>query len=358
MYMSYDIPTPKEIKSRLNAEAALTTGSQHASLPGTAENMYTSVATVLSYELYSFISYLSQQIIPTTADTDFLERHAGFYLSNPRKPSGKSTGPVDVIGTNGTLIPSGSILVRADGQTYSLDADVTVGVDGTAVGNVTAENAGSLANTSADVSLSLESTIIGITSISVSDDGLSGGTEVENDTSVLNRLLTNVQTPPQGGSLKDYETWAKEVSGVTRAWARESDDGIMTVHLTFVMDDKEDTPIPTANEVEIVEDYISGLRPAGARPDINAPVQSAVNLSIELSPNTVAVQDAIKAELEDFFFREATAGGSTLHLSRISEVISAGAGENYHKLISPVASLTFAFGTLPVLGAITWSSPA
>ena len=61
--MSYKTPTPQEIISRIEAEAALATGTQHASLPGTAENMLARMMTVVSYELYGYISYLALQIL-------------------------------------------------------------------------------------------------------------------------------------------------------------------------------------------------------------------------------------------------------------------------------------------------------
>ena len=355
--MSYNIPTPNEIQERAEAEAALSTGTQRASISGTPENMYTRILTIMVYELYTFIAYLAEQILPGTSAKEFLEEHASFWLEQSRKEAAFANGSVTVTGTATTVIPAGTIVTRGDGQRYVFDEDVTIDGGGTATGAVTAESAGSAANTATAIALTLSTTIIGITSIVTASDGLSGGTDIETDASVLNRINTRVQTPPRGGALHDYIAWAKEVSGVTRAWAKESDDGVMTVLVTFVMDNKSDTPIPTAGEVTAVEDYIAGVRPVGARPDISAPSEVAVDLEIELNPNTSAVQQAITKELQDFFLREASAGGTTLHLSRLSEVISVAAGESYHRLISPATSQTFDFGELPTLGTITWSAP-
>lgn len=354
--MSYKIPKPSEIQSRLEAESSLTTGTQHASISGTPENMLSRMMTVVSYELYSFIAYVALQILPPSASTEFLDRHASFWLDVARKGAAFSTGGVNVVGTAATLIPAGSIATRPDGQVYTFDEDVTIGVGGTATGSVTAENKGRTPNTAAGIKLTLSSPIVGITSITVDADGIAGGAEIENDTSLLDRVEFRVQNPPQGGAVHDYVSWMREVPGVTRAWAKESEDGVKTVLCTFVMDNKTDTIIPTVGEVQTVIDYIAGKRPAGAHPDVAAPVIEEVDLEIALNPNSVAVQNAVLAELEDFFKREATAKGVTLHLSRLSEAISIGAGESYHGLVSPVASQTFDFGTLPVLGEITWSA--
>lgn len=354
--MSYKIPTPQEITNRLEAEAALATGTQHASLSGTAENMIARMMTVVSYELYGYISYLALQILPPTAAKEFLERHASFWLEQSRKAAAKAYGSVTITGTAATVIPAGSVANRDDGKTYTFDADATIGGGGTITAIVTASEAGSDLNTSSGVNLTLSSPIVGVTSIVVGADGLSGGTEIETDFSLLERIETRVQKPPQGGALHDYETWAKEVAGVTRAWAKESDAGVKTVLVTFVMDNKTDTIIPTVDEVTAVSDYISGVRPAGADPDISAPTETEVDFEIALDDNSVAVQNAVQAELEDYFLREGSAGGTTLYLSRISEVISAAAGEGHHNLISPAANQSFEFGELPVLGSITWSA--
>ncbi len=195
----------------------------------------------------------------------------------------------------------------------------------------------------------------GVTSVDVAVGGLSSGADIEGDLSVLSRVLDRVQEPPHGGAIKDYETWAKEVDGVTRAWARKTGD-VVDVEATFVMDEKQDTIVPTLDEVQDVIDYFEDKRPAGSSASVFAPALAAVDFEIALSPNTQAVQSAVMAELEEFFRREGSAGGVTLFLSRMSEVISLGAGENNHQLIAPAANQTFTFGNLPVLGNITWST--
>ncbi|MDP7142698.1 MAG: baseplate J/gp47 family protein [Alphaproteobacteria bacterium] len=356
--MSYNIPSPSEIQKRAEAEAAVSMGTQRASLSGTPENMYTRVLTVMVYEIYSLIAFIALQILPTTAAKEWLEEHASFWLEQSRKAAAQASGSVVITGTAATVIPAATTMTRDDGRVFVLDEDATIAGGGTVTASVTAEDAGAAGNTVNGIELSLSSTIVGVDSIVVDTDGLSGGTDIETDPSLLDRVKDRVQTPPRGGALHDYEAWATEVPGVTRAWAKESDGGVVTVEITFVMDNKTDTPIPTAGEVTAVDDYIAGVRPVGARPDVAAPTETEVDFEIEISPNTVAVQNAIKAELEDFFLREGAAGGTTLYLSRLSEVISAGAGENYHNLVSPSANQSFDFGELPVLGTITWSNPS
>lgn len=353
--MSFKIPTPQEIQKRLIAEAVLAQGTQNAALPGTAENMVVRTMTVASSEMYRYIAFLALQILPLDSATEFLARHATFWLGQAHKDASVALGAVDVVGTAGVTIPAGTIVSRADGYLYSFDDDATISGGGTVQASVTSETTGLITNTAAGIELSLSAPILGVETITVSVDGLGGGADVESDEYLYGRIAERVQNPPQAGASHDYERWAKEVSGVTRAWEKSKAYGLGTVGVTFVMDGKEDI-IPTAPEVALVQAHIDNERPLTADVTVFAPVAQAVDFEIELSPNNLATQNAVKSELESFFKREATAKGVTLHRSRISEVVSIAVGENNHTLITPAASITFNYGTLPVLGEITWSA--
>lgn len=239
--MSFEIPSPSTIQKRLEAEASLVLGTQHASLAGTPENMITRITTIAAYELYGFIAKIALQILPPTAATEFLERHGTFWLDEGRKQAAAASGPVVVTGTPGAIVPAETVVTRPDGATYTFTADATVGVGGTVQGEVTSEATGVAANMQSGVTLVLSAPIVGILSIITDTDGITGGADVESDFYLLERILERVQNPPQGGALHDYEAWAKEIPGVTRAWAKQGEDGVMTVDVTFVMDDKAGT---------------------------------------------------------------------------------------------------------------------
>lgn len=355
--MSFKIPTPSERQKRLEAEFALATGTQHASLPGTPENASVRVTNIASQELHSHIAYQAKQIFPRTSDTENVDRHASFWLTQSRKQATAATGAVDIVGTNGTVIPEGSVATRPDGKTYSFMADATIGAGGTIEGTIIADDTGADTNIAVGIALTLSTPIVGVTSITVGSDGISGGTDIESDEYLVDRIEDRVQNPPQGGNKTDYERWAKQVAGVTRAWCYPVQYGLGTVGLTFVMDEKEGTIIPSDAEVQNVQDHIDAddVRPVTADVTVFKPTALTIDLDISISPNTTAVQNAIQAELEDFFKREAEPG-TVLYLSRIQEAISAAAGEFDHILNSPAANVEPDFGELPVLGDITWSA--
>ena len=85
-----------------------------------------------------------------------------------------------------------------------------------------------------------------------------------------------------------------------------------------------------------------------------APVASAVNFTISVTPSTAAVRAAVEAELEDLLLREAEPGG-TLYLSRIREAVSLAAGESDSTITVPSADVTKASGQIATMGVITWA---
>jgi uncharacterized phage protein gp47/JayE len=78
------------------------------------------------------------------------------------------------------------------------------------------------------------------------------GSDEESTDELRARLLARLQNPPHGGNATDYEAWAKEVSGVTRAWSYPLELGAGTVTVRFVRDD-DASPIPDAGEVAAVQ---------------------------------------------------------------------------------------------------------
>ncbi len=296
--MSYNRPTPQELLERIQTEFDVALPGSDARLRRTVENVLARVLVIASHDLNGFIEYLSKQILVATADLEFLERHADIWGIS-RKQATKAIGSVDFIGTDATVIPLGTTIQRGDGVQYVTDADITI-VAGVGNGAVTAIIAGSNANLAVGAKLNLISPIPGIQSEATVDSGsLAGGTDTETDVSLSSRIIARIQQPPHGGAAFDYETWAKEVAGVTRAWVYPEQLGAGTVSVTFVMDDNATSIIPIAADVTAVQNYIddTSRKPATADVTVFAPTPIDVDFNITISPNTVVVQTAIKAEL-------------------------------------------------------------
>ena len=305
-----------------------------------------------AHGLYGFIAWVSRQFLPDTQDEENLRRYASQY-GIVQAPATKAAGQVRVSGTNGVVIPLGLRLVRADGHEYLTTAEATIAA-GFAALDIESVTAGLLGNADAGVVLSIASQVAGLSATAVVEAGaITGGGDQETIDALRARVLDFKRRRPHGGAAHDYEVWAKQVPGVTRAWPQPMLNGIGTMGLFFVRDGDAD-PIPSPAEVAVVQAYIDELRPVTVKDfTVYAPVPLDVPMSIRLRPDTTAGRAAVLAQLQDLFTREAQPGG-TIPLTHVAEAISLAAGEYDHDLEEPLGDIVPAAGYMPRLGTVTW----
>lgn len=302
--------------------------------------------------LYGFLEWQTRQLLPDTADAEYLDRHASIWAVYRRQPVSAS-GSITVNGAIGTTVPVGSLFVRSDGQQFASTAEVTLAGSSAGV-IVQATSAGVLTNTAAGASLTLVSPVSGLSSqASVGVDGLTNGADIEADADLRLRLLLRLRNPPSGGTAADYEQWALEVPGVSRAWVFPMELGEGTVTVRIVRDG-DLSLIPDAGEIATVQTYIDARRPATAELFVVAPVAVPIVFQIALTPDTLAARAAVEAELRDLVLRE-SAPGKTLLVSHVREAISIALGEDDHVLVAPAGNVTHSVGEMATFGSVTWS---
>lgn len=306
-----------------------------------------------SHELHGHLQFIAQNVIYDTATDEYLERWASLYLEVPRIPAAAAHGNVTFTGASGTVIPAGTELINLAGVEYSTDVDVTL-ASGTGTVAVTAIEGSAASNALAGDVLSLLLPVTGVNSTAtVAVGGLVSGADIEDIEKLRGRLLSRLRQKPHGGASFDYETWALEVPGVTRAWVSLQELGAGTVSVRFVRDN-DVSIIPDAGEVTDVFNYIYARKPVTAELFVLAPVAVPLNFNIAVNPNSAAVKAAVQAELQDLIQREAKPGGTIL-LSHIREAISIAAGEDNYVMSSPNADVTNTTGNISIFGIITWS---
>lgn len=353
--MPFKRSTPQQLLERISTEFDLALPGSDARLRRSVENVLSRALVIAENELYGYLTYLAKQIFVDTASVEFLERHAAIW-GITRKPAAAASGEVTFTGSNTAVIPAGTVLQLKNGRQFTTDAELVI-AGGTATGTVTAALAGQDGNTDASASIALVSPISGIQSAAaIGEDGLTGGADIESDAALAARVIKRIQQPPHGGAKFDYETWALEVPGVTRAWVYPEQMGVGTVSVTFVMDDRDDI-IPLAGDVANVQAHIDTARPVTADVSVFAPTPVAVDFEITLNPNNADTRAAVQAEIADFFQREAAPGG-TLYWSRMMEAISTATGEFDHVLAQPAANVVMDYGEMPVVGEFTFNDPA
>ena len=350
--MPFARPTLTELIARAEADI-------EAGLPGTDARLRRSNLNVLArmhagalHSLYGYLDWLAEQVFVDTAESVLLDRHAGIW-GVLRVPAAFAAGPVTVTGSVGALVPAATVVQRSDGAEFTVTADTVLAGAATDV-PVAALVAGAAGNANAGTKMTFVQPVAGVNgSAVVGAAGLTQGADAESDDALRARVLMRIQQPPMGGSASDYVAWALQVPGVTRAWVYPLENGPGTVRVRFVRDN-DASMIPDTTEVAAVQAYINERRPVTANVTVSAPVAVPLAMSITLTPNTLAVRNAVQAELADVIRREGQPGG-TLLLSHLREAISVAAGETNHVLTAPTTDVGHSAGQIPVLGTITWA---
>ena len=335
-----------DILTRLAADTTL------AELRRTDAEVYSRVLAASVHTVYGYIDYLARNLLPDHADEDWLIRH-GNMKRVTRKATTYASGYVRWDGVTGnTGIDAGVTIQRDDLVSFTTTASATPS-GGVLRVPVTCETAGATGNTDDGITMRLTSPVTGLPSAGMADT-IQGGTDIEDLEFWRARIIERWYYTPQGGADADYEIWAKEVAGISRAWTYRHWSGRGTVGVMVANSDLIN-PIPDAATVAAVRTHIEPLAPvAGADIYVFAPTPHIVDFQIRLNPDTTATRYAVEAELRSMMLRDGVPEG-VLKLSRISEAISIATGEYSHTLVSPAADITIGKGELGVVGAISWT---
>lgn len=321
-------------------------------VPVSTEFAYVVAGSGASHLKHGRIDYAIRQQHPTTADEEGVFRWAG-VLGIPIQQPEKSTGTALAFGSNGSTITIGETLVfQDDDQTYVVTANATIPAIEQVeifIEAVTAGAAGRLASKSI---LNFESPPAGVQS-TVTVLEMTGGQDLETADHMLSRILVRLGGGKDIGKPSDWEEWAFQ-SGASRAWEVKGLGGPGSVGIFFVLDNDPVSIFPDAATVATFQSEIEAKAPTPATTIATAPVDDPLDIQVVITPDTPDIRSAVELELEDMLLREVTAKGFTLTLSKISEAISRAPGEDSNVLVSPVVDQTYAVGTIPTLGIITF----
>ena len=305
--------------------------------------------------LYQHQQWLSRQILPDTADLDFLVRHAnlrGLTL----KSATAATGTITFTGTAGSPVPIATEAKTADGTAYVTTAAAVIGAGGSVTIAAQASMSGASGNQAAGTTLTLTAAPSGVLS-TAAIASMTGGTDVESNASRLSRLLFVLRNPPCGGAAHDYYSWAMNVSGVTAAYVYSNRRGLGTTDVIILTSGG----IPDAALVTAAQSYIDTQRPVQADFLVFAPSSVAINVAASLTLaagyTLASVGTAINTSLAAYF--NSLKPGDTVYLNRIRAIISDTPGVVDFNLTAPagnVAAIVDATHTqLATLGATAWS---
>ena len=312
--MPWSTPTLRDVRSTIRD--AIT-----GRLPGADANVPNSVLRVLSDAMgalchltLQYIDWLALQLLPDTAETEWLDRHGHIWLVNAdgstgRKLATQASGTASFAGAIGTIVPSGTQLGYGTGISYQTLAAITIGAAPSPVA-IQALDPGAAGNLDAGTALALQTPVAGVTGVTVVS--LEGGTDDETDDELRARILKRIREPPMGGDATDYEQWALAVPGVTRAWCAPQEMGIGTASVRFMMDDlrADNDGFPLPEDIDTVQAYLDSQRPVTVKQCyVLAPLKQPIDFHIlNLNPNNEAVKGAIQTSIEQMLYQLAAPG--------------------------------------------------
>lgn len=320
------------------------------------------------HELFGFADYIARQIFALTADSEHLDLH-GEELGMARRPAAPARGRVELVATTAIEVAIGAEFRRADGGTYRATQAASLAGAGTLAVDVVAALDGAATNAEAGAPLEIVGGVTGFGVATVHDDGIRGGADVEDDDSFRARILFRKRNPPHGGAPADYVLWASAVPGVTRVFVERRPFGPGTVKVYPLMDDLYDHGTAPPAEIARVADTIALDAPAGAVVTVSPPTPVPIDVVIEgLSPDTLAVREAVQSELRATFRRLSRVAGNdaghsampylaapaTFSRSWLWQAIANAAGEERHVVVEPEADVSLAAGEIAVLGTVTF----
>lgn len=323
------------------------------------------VMTLLAREYELRLEWIFRQLFLRTATSEAIVRLHAADFGMSAKPEAAAAGMIAGTAAANLTYPAG-IRFFSGGTSYVTTAAFTANAVGAFSAAVAAETAGAATNREAGAILLLADPVLWPEigqEATVAAGGLGGGADRETIEELRSRALKRKATPPQGGALPDYELWAREVPGVTQAWAAQFENGIGSIG-AWVLFAGRPNGIPTEADLAAVAAHIADKRIVRGEFAAVAPQPVPVDLTISLSPDTAALRTAVTLSLAAFF--DAAAEGSRIRpglpgdpfvLPRawISETISATLGEFSHVLVAPDFDPVFSAGQLPVPGTISWA---
>lgn len=290
--MPWQSPTLEQLRSlnRDNVQAKLRSGPM---IPNSVLRVMSDANAGLAYLTLLYLSWLARQLMPDTAEKEWLDRFGNIWLGG-RKPANFALGTALLTGIANTPVPAGTLYtVQLGSQTVALQTTQAVILGGTATPAPIAALTPGQTDLSNGVTINLASVVPGLSG-TATIAAVSDGAPAETDDQLRVRVLDRIREPPMGGDAFDYVEWALAFPGVTRAWCAPQEMGIGTITVRFMMDDANAGPLtidgagrghgagfPEDSDVANVLAFMSNLRQVSIKDFfVEAPLPAPLNCRI------------------------------------------------------------------------------
>ena len=281
----------EEIKERILSDVSLTDRRE-----GSFVNDMVSPMALELEKVYQGIVAAQDTMFVNTSTGIWLDKRGAEYAIH-RKQGTKAKGVCTFSGQQNTLIPAGSVCSTLSGLLFLVKTDTVIGENGTVDIAVEAQEIGGQYNVLPKSINILPVHINGVSDVT-NKEKISGGSDVETDDELAQRILEKLQKPATSGNIYHYRQWAKEVNGVGEVKVFPLDNGPGTV---TVMPITNTGRSPDTEIIQKVKEHIEQNRPIGATVTVTAPTEKliAVDAVLTISPSTSI--DTVKTAYEKSF---------------------------------------------------------
>ncbi len=228
----------------------------------------------------------------------YIDETSGEYIDKrcaergiTRKPGTKAVAALALTGTDGTVIPAGTIFLTLDGLEYITAAAATI-TGGTAAVQVTAVEVGEDYNVPPGSIVNQYNSISGLSAV-VNPAAATGGTDPESDASLVTRYYNYLQKPATSGNVHHYEQWALEVNGVGAVKVTPLESGPGTVGVLIVGQDRQ--PVD-ATIVAACAAHIEENRPIGPTVTMKSAAGLSINVTATVTIDTTTTAEKVQSD--------------------------------------------------------------
>jgi hypothetical protein len=216
--MAFTIPTAKALAAQFLAAIEARLNQTTPPVARAFNRTLSAALAMFGAGVYKFTADRSIQSLALTATGEDLDKIGSNY-GVTRKPAIAAILELELVATNGTVIPEGTVFSSAsNGETYTTIAEVTAAVMDLAILNVVASTPGDGGNLNNTEILDIGAPIVGAASTAEVTDTLTYGAAAESDSDYRRRVLTRIRAEGGGGNAADYREWGEEVEDAARVF--------------------------------------------------------------------------------------------------------------------------------------------
>jgi uncharacterized phage protein gp47/JayE len=273
--MAFEMQHKDDIQQRMKAD--LRRLSDHADYEGSFSRDVINANSVEFENTYAEMRLMMEASFASTAWGDYLTaRCAEFGVD--RKAAVRAKGAVTFTGTQGAIVPVGSIVAVKGGVQFTTDKAVTLDGGGKGTVKVTCAETGTRGNVQEHTITAIPISIAGVTGVD-NDSATQDGAEEETDEELFKRYYVIVRTPATSGNKYHYYNWAMSIAGIGACRVVSIWNGAGTVKVIVVNAQMQ----PAGSDlIKTVADYIESVRPIGADVTVVSPVPKAVNITVDI----------------------------------------------------------------------------